>query len=70
MVRTILTAKGNTLTLALPDSFVGKQIEVIAFTLDDTAQPGESQQPKQVSFTVLNVPDKSFKFNREEANER
>ena len=35
MIRTVITADKNMLNLLLPDSFVGKQIEVIAFTVDE-----------------------------------
>ena len=35
MIRTILTVDKNNLTLLLPDDFLGKRIEVIAFVIDD-----------------------------------
>jgi cytochrome c-type biogenesis protein CcmE len=69
MIRTIITAEGNQLTLTLPDNFLGKQIEVIAFIVEDAIQ----KTKKKVSFTVLDVPKNmkvNYKFNREEANER
>lgn len=69
MIRTIVTAKGNDLTLSLPDDFLGKQIEVIAFVIEETIQKSE----KEVSFTVLDAPDElkvNYRFNRDEANER
>ncbi len=69
MIRTIVTADKNNLTLMLPDDFLGKQVEILAFVIDEVAQPSR----KKVSFTVLNVPEelkKSYRFNRDEANER
>lgn len=69
MIRTILTADRNDLMLNLPDDFLGKEIEVIAFVIQKTVQ----KPKKKVSFTVLNVPDEArinYRFNREEANER
>lgn len=69
MIRTIITAEGNHLTLTLPDSFLGKQIEVIAFVIEEAIQKSR----KKVSFTVLDVPDElkvNYRFNRDEANER
>ena len=69
MIRTIVTAEENHLTLTLPDNFLGKQIEVIAFVVDEV----DSKPKKEVSFTVLNVSDDlkaDYRFNRDEANER
>lgn len=37
MIRTILKADQNSLTLTLPDDLVGKLIEVIAFEIKDEA---------------------------------
>lgn len=69
MIRTIVTAQGNELTLTLPDDFLGKEIEVIAFVIDEAIQKSE----KEVSFTVLNVTNEqkfNYRFNRDRANER
>ncbi|MCD4664482.1 MAG: hypothetical protein K8R68_04360 [Bacteroidales bacterium] len=38
MIRTILTADKNTLTLKIPDKYIGKLIEIIAFTIDETSE--------------------------------
>ncbi len=69
MIRTIVTAQGNELTLTLPDDFLGKEIEVIAFVIDEAIQKSE----KEISFTVLNVTNEqkfNYRFNRDQANER
>ncbi len=69
MIRTIITVEGNKLTLSLPDNFLGKQIEVIAFVLEEAVQKSK----KNMSFTVLDVPNEikeNYRFNRDEANER
>jgi hypothetical protein len=69
MIRTIVTADRNNLMLTLPDDFLGKQIEVIAFVIEEAVQKAE----KKVSFTVLEVSDElkiNYRFNRDEANER
>ena len=69
MIRTIVTVDKNNLTLMLPDDFLGKQIEIIAFVIDEVMQPSR----KKASFTVLNAPEelkKNYRFNRGEANER
>ncbi len=69
MIRTILNVETKDLILSLPDDFLGKQIEVIAFVLDEVLP----KPKKKVSFTVLNVADElkqNYRFNRIEANER
>ncbi|MEM6964216.1 MAG: hypothetical protein AAF573_05575 [Bacteroidota bacterium] len=69
MIRTIITADNNHLTLSLPDNFLGKKIEVIAFIIEEPTQ----KSSKEVSFTVLDVPNElksDYQFNRDEANER
>ncbi|MBK8705375.1 MAG: hypothetical protein IPN33_18595 [Saprospiraceae bacterium] len=38
MIRTILTADRNNLMLTLPDDFLGKQIEIIAFVIEEVAK--------------------------------
>ncbi len=35
MVRTIITPQNNTLSSTIPDSLVGRKLEVIAFALED-----------------------------------
>jgi len=46
MVRTILKANKNDLTITLPDSLVGKLIEVIAFEINDAA--ADEIKPKKI----------------------
>jgi len=69
MIRTIITADRNNLILTLPDDFLGKQIEVIAFVIEEAIQKPRGKVP----FTVLDVPDElkmKYRFSRDEANER
>ncbi len=71
MLRTYVTPdKSNyQLSLNLPSDYVGKELEVIVFAKDEGVRAKPSPR-KKVSFTVLKTKGKSFKFNREEANER
>ena len=69
MIRTIITADRNNLILTLPDDFLGKQIEVIAFVIEEAIQKPRGKVP----FTVLDVPEAlkmNYRFSRDEANER
>jgi len=69
MIRTIIKAKKNYLTIQLPNEYVGKQLEVIAFMLEEETEKNYSKK-KEVSFDAVSVDTRGFKFNRDEANER
>ena len=69
MIRTIVTTNNNTLTFAIPDKYIGKELEVIAFAKDEGVEESLVSK-KNVSFTVLHTDIKNYKFNRDEANER
>lgn len=67
MVRTIITPKEKKISISIPNDFIGKKVEVIAFTIE------EGNTTKLVSkntFQGLSINTSDFKFNREEANER
>ncbi len=68
MIRTIVKTNNNTLSFSIPDKYIGKELEVIAFTRDEGFE--ESNTKKKVSFTVLHTDIKNYKFSRDEANER
>lgn len=36
MLRTVITPETKKISLDLPEDFIGRQVEVIAFTLEDT----------------------------------
>ena len=69
MIRTIITADRNSLTLQLPDDFLGKQVEVIAFVIEEAKTNAEGIK-KTKSFSAIELDTRGFKFNREEANDR
>lgn len=69
MIRTVVTAYKNTLILPLPDSYIGKQVEVIAFVIDEGNETIQNMK-KEVSFDAVNLDTRGFKFNRDKANER
>ncbi|MFO7657793.1 MAG: hypothetical protein R6W78_12050 [Bacteroidales bacterium] len=68
MIRTIVKTNNNTLSFPIPDKYIGKELEVIAFTRDEGFE--ENKANKKVSFTVLHTDIKNYKFSRDEANER
>ena len=69
MIRTIVTPDKQTISFDIPKEYVGKEIEVIAFAIDEGITKEEPAR-KKVSFTALHVDTKDYKFNREEANKR
>jgi hypothetical protein len=68
MIRTILTADKQVLSFPIPSNFLGKQVEVIAFTIDEPVKT--SRAPKSRTFTTIKINVTDFKFNRDELNER
>ena len=72
MIRTVITADNKILSLPLPDDFIGKKIEVIAFTLDEAQKDvsSASVSVENIIFKTIKVNAKDFKFNRDELHER
>jgi hypothetical protein len=68
MIRTVVIADNNIITLTLPNNFVGKRVEIIAFTVDEPMQKQEPEKAK--SFTTVKVNAEGYKFNRDELHER
>jgi hypothetical protein len=69
MVKTSFTAHNQKFTLNLPKSFLGKRVEVIAYTQEEVLK--EHQQINlEINFNTMKVNTKGFQFNRDEANER
>lgn len=67
MFRTILTITQKNLTIDLPENFVGKQVEILAFVIDKAST---DSNPSRKTFFPLQLDTLNYKFNREEANER
>jgi hypothetical protein len=67
MIRTIFTADKATLSLQLPENYVGRQVEVIAFLLDE---PLKAIASKPKKFITFDVDGSNYQFNRDELNER
>lgn len=66
-VREIIIPERNKIELTIPDNFIGKRIEIIAFEMD---QRGDSNILKRKTFDAIKINLSGYKFNREEANER
>lgn len=68
MVRTVLTADKQILSFQVPVNYIGKQVEVIAFTIDEPVK--ETKEHRKRIFTTIKTNVANFKFNRDELNER
>lgn len=69
MIRTIIIPKNNSVSIPVPQSYVGKEVEVILFTIDEGNLTSEKKE-RSVSFSAASLNTSSFKFDRYEANER
>lgn len=69
MVRTVIIPDSETVSISVPENYIGKVLEVIAFAKDEGLYMIDDIK-KTPSFTVLHTNVKDFKFNRDEANER
>ncbi len=71
MIRQIVVPEGNTYLLELPDEYVGKQVEVIAFTLEENNASAKSAADDALQFyDSIRIDLSDYKFDRDEANER
>lgn len=79
MIREIVVPKENKHVLHLPDGYIGKTVEVIAFEIgekQEAAFPDESEslaetvRKAKAFFEEIQVDMANFRFDREEANER
>ncbi len=69
MIRTVVTPDQQTISFDIPQSYIGKEIEIIAFAKDEAVSK-ELSAKKKVSFTALTLDTRGYQFNRDEANER
>jgi len=70
MIRTVVTANNNIITLPIPDKYIGRQLEIIAFAVDEPSEDIILSAKSKKTFSAIRLKTKGFKFNREEANER
>jgi hypothetical protein len=69
MIRTVIVPNTQTVTFNVPQDYIGKELEVIAFTKNEGIEATELPK-KEISFNAISVDTINFKFNRDEANER
>ena len=69
MVHAILIPEENKISIDIPENYIGKRIEVIAFE-ENEGTKSMNNQAMEKTFTILHVEKGNYKFNRDEANER
>lgn len=69
MIRTIVIPQNENLQIKIPKSYVGKEIEVIAFE-NGEGNASKEQISLNKTFNAISIDTRNYKFNREEANER
>ena len=45
MIRTVLKPKHQNVSISLPESFIGKQVEILAFTIDEAQETDIVKEP-------------------------
>jgi len=72
MYRQIIVPESYSFLLNLPASFIGRQVEVIAFPVIEKRKTENKYSWKNALkfFEKNRISLKDYKFNREEANER
>jgi len=70
MIRKVLTAQNQDVSLKIPANYVGKQIEVIVFAMDEGIVENIKYKFTHEPFSELKLDTKNIKFTRDEANQR
>jgi hypothetical protein len=70
MIRTVITPVNNTLSFNIPDKYIGKKIEIIAFAVDEASEDVIYATKNHKNFSAIKINTIGFKFNRDQANER
>lgn len=69
MIRKLVKVESYKISISVPKDYIGKVMEVIAFSRDETVNK-EAKKKKKATFNAVSLDTVGFKFNREDANER
>ena len=70
MIRTTVRPNDQIVSFNIPKDYVGKEIEIIAFTKEEAIITEDKTGKKKVTFDAGLIDTKGFNFDRDEANER
>jgi hypothetical protein len=60
MIRTVVTPKNQELSIQIPPNYVGKRVEVIAFTIDEAIDESEKTDKTVTHFAAENLLSKDW----------
>ncbi len=60
MIRTLVTPEQRNISIVLPQNFVGKQVEVIAFTIDEAKKEDRKQDKTETHFASQKSLEKDW----------
>jgi hypothetical protein len=69
MLRKIITPKEKSLTLEIPESLMGQEVEILIFPINQVDDEKGDQVPFSERTKDLRFRSGGYKFNRLEANE-
>ena len=71
MIRQIIEVKKTEFLLSMPEEYIGKTIEIIAFPIEENEKISQKRREEIIEkFRQMKTDLKDFKFNRDELNER
>jgi hypothetical protein len=72
MIREIITIDQPFINLRVPDEYVGQELELIVFVLNENIIEKKQKKAENCfsEFSAFQINTLDFKFNRDEANER
>jgi len=65
MIRTIVTPNNNFLSFSIPDTYIGKKVEIIAFSIDEPSENETAPVLNKKRFSAVKLKTKGYKFDRE-----
>ncbi|MCE7065610.1 hypothetical protein [Dyadobacter sp. CY326] len=70
LIREIIVPTGNSYTINLPDEMIGKQVEVIAFEIENRSFDEKIDKMAKLNDSLqdLKIDLSNYKFDRDEAN--
>ncbi len=66
MVRTLITPENTSISLEVPASFIGKQVEVIAFTVNDFVEENIEQDDTLAHYASQKSLEKDWLTDEED----
>jgi len=72
MVRTLVVPDQQNISIHLPESYVGKTVEIIAFEVNESEVTAKKRTMEEITnfYKGMQLDLSTYKFDRDEANER